>query len=158
VPATPPTNEIQILLNDGVRPIVRHCYIEARSPLTEGYSAEDDFSSSFDYMLHQSGVLKGAEIVDTTGAGDAFIGGYIMARLASKSVPFCMDFASWVGGQKVQGPGARSALPKGSTVDELLGSDLASIETSLKQKLSSFNEEASVVDCDVSSKSSSPTC
>ena len=141
--ATPPTNEIQILLNDGVRPIVRHSYIEARSPLTKVDSALDDFSSSVDYMLHQSGVLKGVDIVDTTGAGDAFIGGYIMARLASKSVPFCMDFASWVGGQKVQGPGARSALPKGATVNEILGSDLASVETAVRQKLSSFNEEAS---------------
>jgi hypothetical protein len=139
VPATPPTNEIQILLNDGVGLIVRHSYIEARSPLTKGHSAIDDFSSNFDYMLHQSGVLKGVDIVDTTGAGDAFIGGYIMARLASKSVPFCMNFASWVSGQKVQGPGARSALPKGAAVDELLGSDLESVETSVKQKLSSFN-------------------
>ena len=104
----------------------------------------DGLSSSFHYMLHQSGVLKGADIVDTTGAGDAFIGGYIMARLASKSVPFCMDFASWVGGQKVQGPGARSALPKGAAVDELLGSDLASVGNRVKQKLSSFNEEASI--------------
>ena len=124
--------------------MMRHSYIEAWSPLTKGDSATGNLSSSFYYTLHQSGVLKGVDIVDTTGAGDAFIGGYIMARLASKSVPFCMDFASWVGGQKVQGPGARSALPKGAAVDELLGLDLASVETRVKQKLSSFNEEASI--------------
>merc|ERR1712107_951973 len=33
------------------------------------------------YEVHQAGVLKECEVIDTTGAGDAFIGGYLISRI-----------------------------------------------------------------------------
>ena len=48
-------------------------------------------------------------------------GYYLMVARTSGTVPLALDFGSWVGGKKVEGPGARSALPQASQVDEKLG-------------------------------------
>lgn len=95
-----------------------------------------------DYEVHQAGVLSGLKIVDTTGAGDAFIGGYLMAKLTSEAVnpvQFALEFGSWVGGRKLEGPGARCALPKGMDVDKSLGTTEGAVAESLKKELSTFN-------------------
>lgn len=58
------------------------------------------------------------DIVDTTGAGDSFIGGYIYSssKLCQSGVGFNntlfrLKFASWVAGKKILGNGARTTLP-----------------------------------------------
>lgn len=111
--------------------------------------------SQADYRIHVAGRLSKATIVDTTGAGDAFIGAYLLmkqflentSRLSKEcdstevqvdSVQLCLEFASWVAGRKLTGPGARSALPSGKDVDHLLGTDLVTIQKSLQTVISPF--------------------
>ena len=112
------------------------------------------------YNVHSVGTLRDATVVDTTGAGDAFIAGYIMS-LVAQNLPFdhcisfdrdssnsnadvdisddalCnltmfrLQFASWVAGRKLGGPGAQGALPSAKDVDECLGITYASIQEKL---------------------------
>lgn len=77
------------------------------------------------YTLRAVGVLPGVTIVDTTGAGDAFLGGYLAAQLDPDgrypTVTDRMRLASWVAGHKLQGPGARSTLPTAAQREAELG-------------------------------------
>ena len=112
------------------------------------------------YNIHSVGTLRDATVVDTTGAGDAFIAGYIMS-LVAQNLPFdhCISFdrdsstsnanddisddalcnltmfrlrfASWVSGRKLGGPGAQGALPSAKDVDECLGVTYASVQEKL---------------------------
>ena len=58
---------------------------------------------------------------DTTGAGDAFHGGFIYGLLAGHSVEHTLRFANAVAGLKCRAIGARTALPTLEEVNELLG-------------------------------------
>jgi len=51
-------------------------------------------------------------VVDTTGAGDAYIAGVIYALLHGLSDGQAMALGSFVAAEKLAGPGARSALPR----------------------------------------------
>jgi sugar/nucleoside kinase (ribokinase family) len=51
-------------------------------------------------------------IVDTTGAGDAYIAGIIYGLLHRMELARMMALASFVAAEKLTGPGARFALPK----------------------------------------------
>ena len=93
------------------------------------------------YRIRTVGVMSDARIVDTTGAGDAFIGAFLLARLVpslSSEVQMCLQFGSWVAGKKLAGPGARSSLPRSLDVDEILGTDVESIRRSLANKVGGF--------------------
>ena len=103
--------------------------------------ADGNEHTSTRYKIETSGVLKDVHVVDTTGAGDAFMGGYLMVARTSGSVQLALDFGSWVGGKKVEGPGARSALPRASQVDEQLGCTPKEVEENLKQLVGSFGEK-----------------
>jgi len=106
-------------------------------------------ASNVVYEVHQAGVLKDAKIVDTTGAGDAFIGGYILvSNLALEAeeeemiggrVQFSLEVGSFVGGTKLGGSGARSALPTGRDFDKL-GTNAADAKISLQDLLGCFND------------------
>jgi hypothetical protein len=110
--------------------------------LYAGHSSNDGVECHSKHIIRQVGVLEGANVVDTTGSGDAFIGGYLVAKLASQGTSdptqFALSLGSWVAGQKVTGPGARSALPIGKEVDGLLGKTEELIASSLGSKLSPF--------------------
>lgn len=56
------------------------------------------------------------DIVDTTGAGDAFIAGVIYGLVHGFSVPHTLNLASFVASQKLRAPGARAGLPRRETV------------------------------------------
>lgn len=56
------------------------------------------------------------DIVDTTGAGDAFIAGLIYGLVHSLSVPHMLNLAGFVAAQKLQAPGARQGLPRRETL------------------------------------------
>uniref|UniRef100_A0A7S4AGA4 Carbohydrate kinase PfkB domain-containing protein n=1 Tax=Pseudo-nitzschia australis TaxID=44445 RepID=A0A7S4AGA4_9STRA len=101
------------------------------------------------YEIHQAGVLKNPKIVDTTGAGDAFIGGFILTsntafekeqeEIMGGRVQLALEMGSFVGGCKLGGPGARSALPTERDID-LLGPNLTAAKASLRNLLGSFND------------------
>eukprot|EP00533_Pseudo-nitzschia_delicatissima_P016867 CAMPEP_0197265726 /NCGR_PEP_ID=MMETSP1432-20130617/2572_1 /TAXON_ID=44447 /ORGANISM="Pseudo-nitzschia delicatissima, Strain UNC1205" /LENGTH=439 /DNA_ID=CAMNT_0042730499 /DNA_START=104 /DNA_END=1420 /DNA_ORIENTATION=+ len=99
------------------------------------------------YEVRQVGILKDATVVDTTGAGDAFIGGYILtSNMAFKEeetvgskVQIALETGSFVGGRKVGGPGARTALPTAEEFDSL-GSNAVDVKASLKKLLGFFND------------------
>ena len=95
------------------------------------------------FKVSTSGILQDVKVVDTTGAGDAFIGGYLMSKLGSNgpeqsTASDHLAFGAWVGGRKVEGPGARSTLPTGTQVDDALGKNTDDIKQSLKQILGPF--------------------
>jgi hypothetical protein len=111
------------------------------------------------YQLHCAGKPRNVKVIDTTGAGDAFIGGYILSNILMQSykyqhggqdstsnnglnkTKFCLDFGSWVAGKKIMGPGARAALPSGRDVDVELGSDVFQIMDSLQEKVEAFDTD-----------------
>lgn len=85
--------------------------------------------------IHQVNALKNIHVVDTTGAGDCFIAGYILSSLCSNPtdnyfcpIQFSLMFASWTAGRKIQGLGSRSCtLPSGDEINQNLGTDFISI-------------------------------
>jgi sugar/nucleoside kinase (ribokinase family) len=97
------------------------------------------------YEIHSAGVLSNVKVVDTTGAGDAFIAGYLMTRkILCLPAHLCLQFGCWVGGRKLQGVGARSALPTATDVDNLLGTSVREMQTSLGLVLCPFQEQPAV--------------
>jgi hypothetical protein len=103
------------------------------------------------YIIQDAGVLTNADIADTTGAGDAFIGAYLLMQQYTcdttkendDSIQLNLNFASWVAGKKLGGPGGRIAVPMGRDVDKELGTDSQAIRQSLEAVLSPFGVEDS---------------
>ena len=98
---------------------------------------------SAEYHIFTAGVLTNIKVVDTTGAGDSFIGGFLLLRymVASSfqhSTTSCLQFASWVAGRKLQCFGARSALPTAADVDADLGTTNQDVAETLVKLLSPF--------------------
>ncbi|KAG7353520.1 ribokinase [Nitzschia inconspicua] len=100
-----------------------------------------------EYEVRLVGVLRNVHIVDTTGAGDAFIGGYILSRVGidqyqgilEDQIQFQLEFGTFVGGKKLEGPGARTALPTCDVVDATLGTELQVVARNLKEQIGPFN-------------------
>lgn len=94
-------------------------------------------------------------IGDPTGAGDAFVAGYLAALYdydptsidGSSSGTSCwnvltrLQFATWVAGKKLRGPGARSSLPTKQVVFEELGSSPQQIAVSLSKIVTKMDLE-----------------
>ena len=94
------------------------------------------------FKVKTTGVLKDLTMVDTTGAGDAFIGGYLVWRLryTEDDDALALQFGAWVAGQKLQGPGAQTALPTAAQVDEQLGRTKEEVECSLHKLIGAFGD------------------
>ena len=60
------------------------------------------------------------DVVDTTGAGDAYHGAFMYALLQGWDVPRMADFASAVGSLNCRAMGGRSALPARAEVDQFM--------------------------------------
>ncbi|CAJ1954523.1 unnamed protein product [Cylindrotheca closterium] len=105
---------------------IEHDYTDSTEDQGEPFTCRNH------YDVHQTGVLKNAHVVDTTGAGDAFIGAFLLAKYAGGYMPKqAMEFAAWVSGKKLEGFGAQSALPRGVDVDQQLGVLPKDVATSL---------------------------
>ena len=59
---------------------------------------------------------KNVNAMDTTAAGDSYIGGFVSAYAKGATIESAMEFATWVAAYTVTNIGAQSALP---TYDEL---------------------------------------
>ncbi|MEO1651230.1 MAG: PfkB family carbohydrate kinase, partial [Pseudomonadota bacterium] len=59
-------------------------------------------------------------VVDTTGAGDAFHGGFSLAVAERRSVVDCARFAAAVAAMKCTRLGARAGLPDRASVEAFL--------------------------------------
>ena len=55
------------------------------------------------------------------------------------AVQLALEMGSFVGGRKLEGPGARTAIPTAEEIDATLGQDLVTVATSLKKLLGSFH-------------------
>jgi ribokinase len=51
--------------------------------------------------------------IDTTGAGDAFNGGFLVALIAGRPPSECLELGNFVGAQSTRAPGGIDALPTG---------------------------------------------
>ncbi len=58
--------------------------------------------------------------VDTTGAGDAFDGGFVVAQLRGMSVRDSAEFANAVAALKTTRMGARAGLPRSTEVEKFM--------------------------------------
>lgn len=93
-----------------------------------------------EYTIYRVGVLSHITIVDTTGAGDAFVGGFIFAReiLNLRTIATCLAMGSWVAGMKLRGAGAQSALPTAKEGCDILGSTIERVTDSLNCAVQHF--------------------
>lgn len=67
------------------------------------------------------------EIVDSTGAGDAFIGGVLYGLLTGMDYERMLSLASHIAAEKLKGIGSRSALPRRENVPDMLLASLPSM-------------------------------
>lgn len=80
------------------------------------------------------------DVVDTTGAGDSFIGGYIYSSsklcqsgFGSNNTLFRLKFASWVAGKKIIGNGARTTLPTSEEAIKELGQNFVQLDDKIEK-------------------------
>ena len=98
---------------------------------------EDSRRSPFE--VETAGVVQDIDVIDTTGAGDAFIGGYLLCRLVfPNDSHLALLFGTWVAGKKLEGPGAQSALPNGPDIDKMLGKNIKEVQRSLDRLIGPF--------------------
>jgi len=60
------------------------------------------------------------EVVDTTGAGDAFAAGFLYGMLKSYDLESCGKLGNFVAARCIAQVGARAGLPKKQEVEEFL--------------------------------------
>jgi len=92
-------------------------------------------SQSVLYQTHQVKAFRNIQVVDTTGAGDCFIAGFILSSLSNPihndsfcPIQFSLMLGSWTAGKKIEGLGSRSCtLPSGDEINRDLGKDYLSI-------------------------------
>jgi sugar/nucleoside kinase (ribokinase family) len=70
--------------------------------------------------VFQIPAFTGHEIIDTTGAGDVFHGGFLYAHAQGWDVPACAKFASAVSYINCTSLGGRAGIPTRKIVDEFL--------------------------------------
>jgi len=93
------------------------------SPFSNG-DEYDEFTFVYvgAWPLGENGAATTPEqVVDTTGAGDAFIGGALHALRQGAPIAKILAAGTFVAGQKVQAQGARSNLPSAAALQSAIG-------------------------------------
>lgn len=112
----------------------------ANNPITIDHTVSTE-GTHFQFAVEAIGVVQDVTIIDSTGAGDAFIGGYLLCKLLHPdSSQLALQFGTWVASKKLRGPGARSALPSGIDVDNMLGRTQEDVQCSLQTLIGPFGE------------------
>lgn len=70
-----------------------------------------------------SPVIPAGKVVDTTGAGDAFNGGFAVALAEGQTIENALRFASATAGISVTRPGTAGSMPARSEIEALLAGD-----------------------------------
>ncbi|MFW6345759.1 MAG: PfkB family carbohydrate kinase, partial [Halomonas sp.] len=112
----PATSDVGVLL-DGLAQILPSCEVV----LTLG--GEGAWYQHGDQRLHQPALPVAA--VDTTAAGDTFIGYYLAALQTGHPVAECLRRAATAAALGVQRPGAAESIPHGDEVERALRDGLA---------------------------------
>ena len=60
--------------------------------------------------------IRGTDVVDSTGAGDAFIGGFLTGLCSSFTAARCLRLGTFVAAEKLRGHGARQSLPNAAAL------------------------------------------
>jgi len=79
---------------------------QGTEPTVIAVQGEDSVKS---YPVHQIGK---DEIVDTTGAGDAFAGGFFAGVVKGESIDTCVDMGQWLAAQSLRELGPSYPFPK----------------------------------------------
>ncbi len=61
------------------------------------------------------------KVVDTTGAGDAFNGGFLAALVQGRDVSDCLRLGVRIGSLSTRAAGGIDGLPQGAEVHDVLG-------------------------------------
>ena len=83
-------------------------------------------------------------IIDTTGCGDVFLGGFLSSIWWARSCGYeatvhdCLRLGTWVAAKKVEGPGSRTTLPTRDQRDADLGPTPDIAFTQLRKKIGPF--------------------
>lgn len=77
---------------------------------------------TYEYVTLPAAEIGPEEVVDTTGAGDAFIGGAIFGGLQGYNLVESLTIGSLVAREKLKQPGARTGLPSIQTLLAVLRS------------------------------------
>ena len=87
-------------------------------PATEEISTHDDGGEHF-CVLHAC-AFELNHVVDSTGAGDAFIAGVALGAVRRLGLRRTLALGSRIAWHKLQSPGARSGLPRAEQLDAFL--------------------------------------
>jgi sugar/nucleoside kinase (ribokinase family) len=98
---------------------LKQLHAEFRSPLVAATLGDRGVLAYYHGEYIYSPAFK-VDCRDTTGAGDAFHGGFLYGFLAGYSVEDALRFANAVAGLKCRALGARTALPSVDEVEALL--------------------------------------
>ena len=83
---------------------------------TDKLPVRTQLGKDYDVFSCPAWALNSEQVVDTTGAGDAFIGGFIAAYVHKRPLEQCLQIGTLCAAHKIQQPGTRLGLP---TVDQL---------------------------------------
>jgi sugar/nucleoside kinase (ribokinase family) len=134
--------------DSGIAGDVYKASLKQRNVILEGAHPPVCRTLNYVFDVRLSGVLDSTiDIVDTTGAGDAFIGAYLLfflmdresneMKVSSYGSSSCLNFACWVSGHKIRGTES-VAVPMGSLVDESLGRTQDEVSLALQRQLLPF--------------------
>ncbi|KAI0565129.1 Carbohydrate kinase PfkB [Gracilaria domingensis] len=85
-----------------------------------------DHNTNREYEILECPAWPVDNIVDTTGAGDAFIGGVAYGIVTGMELERMLSLASYVAAAKLAALGARTALPRRENVPDTLIASLPS--------------------------------